>query len=267
MRVTAASLEEIERYALQGWLDAAVKCTSSTVNWKAQHVGAAQCFLSSSEPSILVNRVLNIQPDITIDELVEIRELYESAGIARFFLHVIPDVLGADREQLLTAAGYRRYRGWMKFCRGVAGIKPVTSDLSTRRIGTENAADFAAIVGNAFDFQATFQAVIAAVIDDPNWHTYMSFSGATPVGTGGLYIRDGVAYLDFGATHPDYRRRGAQTAVLNTRIRAALDAGCTSIVTMTGEAVPGDEQHSYRNILKAGFEEAYLRENWIPAGA
>ena len=49
-------------------------------------------------------------------------------------------------------------------------------------------------------------------------------------------------------------------------IRAALDAGCTSLVTMTGESVPGDEQHSYRNIERAGFEEAYLRENWIPTG-
>ena len=78
-------------------------------------------------------------------------------------------------------------------------------------------------------------------------------------------MKDGIGYLDFGATHPDYRRRGSQTGVLNTRIRDALDAGCTSIVTMTGEAVPGDDQHSYRNIARAGFSEAYLRENWIPA--
>ena len=50
-------------------------------------------------------------------------------------------------------------------------------------------------------------------------------------------MKDGVGYLDFGATHPDFRRRGGQTALLNTRIKAALDAGCSSIVTMTGEAV------------------------------
>ncbi len=29
---------------------------------------------------------------------------------------------------------------------------------------------------------------------------------------------------------------------------------------MTGEAVPEDPQHSYSNILRAGFSEAYLRE-------
>ena len=94
----------------------------------------------------------------------------------------------------------------------------------------------------------------------------MSFDRDIPAGTGAMYMRDGMAYLDFGATHPDFRRRGAQTGVLNTRIRDAFAAGCTMIVTMTGEAVPGDEQHSYKNIIKAGFKESYLRENWIPAG-
>jgi len=28
--------------------------------------------------------------------------------------------------------------------------------------------------------------------------------------------------------------------------------------------VNDNEQHSYRNIKRAGFSEAYLRENWIP---
>jgi hypothetical protein len=33
---------------------------------------------------------------------------------------------------------------------------------------------------------------------------------------------------------------------------------------MTGEAVPGDPQHCYSNIMKRGFAETCLRENWIP---
>jgi GNAT superfamily N-acetyltransferase len=78
-------------------------------------------------------------------------------------------------------------------------------------------------------------------------------------------MRDGLGYLDFGATDPAFRRRGSQTALLGARIRDALDTGCHTIVTMTGEAVPGDAQHSYRNIEKAGFVTSYLRENWIPS--
>jgi len=38
---------------------------------------------------------------------------------------------------------------------------------------------------------------------------------------------------------------------------------CRLVVTETGEAVPGDAQHSYKNILKAGFRELYLRENFV----
>jgi len=32
-----------------------------------------------------------------------------------------------------------------------------------------------------------------------------------------------------------------------------------------GTSVPGDPQHSYHNLLKAGFREAYARENLAPA--
>jgi len=231
-----------------------------------QAIGDAHCYRSTTDPSILVNRVLGLGSTgtPTVDQLKEIREFYQDAGVTRFFLHVIPGRLGPDGSALLEAAGYERYRGWMKFSRGVGEVGPVTTDLSIRRIGPDRAAEFASIVGDAFDFTVDFQPAIAALVDDPDWLVYMSFDSNGPAGTGALYMRNGVAYLDFGATHPDFRRRGAQTGVLNTRIRDALDAGCTTIVTMTGEAVPGDEQHSYRNIQKAGLDESYLRENWIP---
>ena len=53
--------------------------------------------------------------------------------------------------------------------------------------------------------------------------------------------------------------------MLSARIRYAFEVGCKTISTTTGEAVPGDPQHSYGNITKSGFEEAYLRENLVPA--
>ncbi|NOR35776.1 MAG: GNAT family N-acetyltransferase [Woeseiaceae bacterium] len=262
-------LETIEHQAFEAWFRAAMAVDSGNFRWTRFRQGDALCYGSATEPSILINRVLNLGSEYkpTLKQLVGIRTIYTNAGISRFFLHVVPEKLGTDYEALLTEAGYEKYRGWMKFERGTGEVGPVTTDLSICRVGPESAADFASIVGNAFDFGAGFQPAIAALANDPNWYLYMSFNGEQPAGTGGLYMKNGVAYLDFGATHPDFRRRGGQTGVLNTRIQAALDAGCSSIVTMTGEAVPGDEQHSYSNIQRAGFEEAYLRENWIPAGS
>ena len=268
MAAVAAS-EFIERQAFMGWFNAVSKLDLTGVNWAIVQIGDALCSVSPSEPSILVNRVLGlgIQAPPKLEHLIEIRNLYAKAGVGRFFLHVVPELLGPDRDDLLTEAGYEKYRGWMKFSRSPGEIREAKSDLSVRRIGTEDADDFASIVAHGFDFEPGFEPALAALVNNSNWQVYMTFDGDVAAGTGALYMRDGTGYLDFAATHPEFRRRGAQSLVLSERLGHAFDAGCTSIVTMTGEAVPGEEQHSYRNIEKSGFVAAYLRENWIPAGS
>jgi GNAT superfamily N-acetyltransferase len=259
------SAESVEYQALVAWFDAAKAHTST--DWAMHEVGDATCFVSPDEPSILVNRVLGLGSESTptTEQLIAIRRIYTSAGVNRFFLHVLPDALGPGGEERLAEAGYEKYRGWMKFARGEGPVREATTDLVIREIGRDAAADFASIAGNAFDFGASFQPAIAAIVDAPGWRVFMSFDDGTPAGTGALFVSDGLGYLDFGATDPAFRRRGSQTALLGARIRDALDTGCHTIVTMTGEAVPGDAQHSYRNIEKAGFVTSYLRENWIPS--
>lgn len=259
--------EDIERQALLGWYEAASKTSMPEYDWRIERIGDALCSVSSTEPSILINRVLGLgsEAQLTFEQLVSIRTLYADAGVSRFFLHVVPGRLGPDGEKLLTESGYEKYRGWMKFVRGPGDLPSAKSDLTVRRIGAEDAADFAKIAAPAFDITAKSEPAIAALANDSHWHLYVSFDGDRPAGTGAIYIRGEVAYTDWAATHPDFRRRGSQSVILRARIREALDAGCTTIVTMTGESVEGDPQHSYKNILKAGFSEAYLRENWIPS--
>jgi GNAT superfamily N-acetyltransferase len=261
--------ETIELQALVAWFESASRLDLPGFDWELKQIGDALCSVSATEPSILINRVLGLgsQNAPTLEQLGEIQRLYRDAGVSRFFLHVVPQMMGPVTEKLLIDAGFRRHRGWMKFARGRADADPVNTDLTIRQIGPDEAADFAAIVAPAFDMTPVCQPTLAALANDPNWHLYMSFDGTRPAGTGAVYIQGHAAYTDWGATHPDFRRRGSQTAILNTRIRKALNAGCATIITMTGEAVPGDPQHSYTNILKMGFSEAYLRENWIPANS
>jgi GNAT superfamily N-acetyltransferase len=262
-----SDLEWIEQQAMLAWHAAATAAKLPGYDWRIVEIGDALCSVSSTEPSILVNRVLGLGSHgaPTREQLIEIRQLYRDSGISRFFLHVVPDHVGPNREELLTAAGYRRHRGWMKFTRGPGDIREPHTDLHVRRAARADAADFAAIVAPAFDMSPQCEPAIAALADDPDWRLYMTTAGERAAGTGALYLRDGIGYLDFGSTHPDFRCRGGQTALLSARLRDAFDQGCHTVVTMTGEAVPGDPQHSYGNILKAGFAEAYLRENWIPA--
>jgi len=68
------------------------------------------------------------------------------------------------------------------------------------------------------------------------------------------------------ATRPSHRRQGAQIALLLARIEAAAALGAEALYTETGAADDGEGPGpSYRNILRAGFRESYLRPNWRSA--
>jgi hypothetical protein len=261
------AIERAETRALIAWHAAFVDARVAGYDWRIEAVGDALCSVCASDPSILMNRVLELGSSASPSEeqLCEIRRVYADAGIDRFFLHVVPERKDRRSENLLAAAGYEKYRGWMKFVRGDGSLRSVQTDLDVRPVGLEHGSAFAAIAIPAFDMLPGSSPVVALLPGVKGQQAFMSFQGDQPAGTGAVFIDGDVAALDWGATHPDFRRRGGQTAVLGARILYALEHGCRLICTMTGEAVPGDPQHSYSNIRKNGFEEAYLRENWIPS--
>jgi GNAT superfamily N-acetyltransferase len=82
--------------------------------------------------------------------------------------------------------------------------------------------------------------------------------------TGVLSMHEGVALLAGASTRPAFRRRGAQTALLAARLRAAREAGCDLAMMC---ARPGSDSH--RNAERRGFRVAYTRIKWrlFPDGA
>lgn len=155
-------------------------------------------------------------------------------------------------------------RGWQKFSRGRESVPEPKTDLSIRKIGEDDAAASASILSDAFELGDAVRPWLQLLPTRERWHIFMAFDGDTPAGTGALYIDGDTAWTDFGATSPAFRRRGCQSSLLRHRLQYALDHGCKQIFTCTGEEVPGDPQHSYSNILKAGFKEEYVRFNLAP---
>lgn len=258
-----AQAEAAEQRALISWYNAAKAVRADGFNWHVLEIGDAICSVSASDPSILINRVFGLGSSGPpgVDQLKDIRALYEEAGVGRFFLHVIP---GKCDPATLEAAGFENYRGWMKFIRSTENRPEPKSNLDVREIGPEHADEFARIAGSAFDFLPSSFPVVAKVVGARGYRSFMTFDGDTPAGTGVVYVDGEAGVFDFGATDPGFRQRGGQSAVLAARVSCAAEMGCRNLFTMTGEAVPDDPQHSYSNILRAGFEEAYLRENWVP---
>jgi hypothetical protein len=78
-----------------------------------------------------------------------------------------------------------------------------------------------------------------------------------PVAAGALAIHDGVALLAGASTIREWRHRGAQRALLESRLAFASSAGCDLAMIC---AAPGSE--SQRNAERQGFRIAYTRMKW-----
>ena len=263
--------EAIERAALEDLHAAASPELRRRLGLEARDQGGAFVSVAAALPAsaIVVNRALGLglaapASEETVDAIVA---TYRAAGAARYFVHLHPDARPAEIGAWLEARGLERTRGWQKFVRGHEPVPEPATDLAIREVGPEHARDFAAIVCDAFDLGEAAVPWLAALPGRARWHVFMSFEGETPAGAGALFLEGDRAWTDFGATAPAFRRRGSQSALLRRRLRFALDRGCREIFTCTGEEVPGDPQHSYANILKAGFREDYLRANHAPPKA
>ena len=257
--------EWIEVQAHRALYDSASNELKRELGLKLEDINGILCSVSSVEPSILINRcfVTNTEALTNITTLEAVKALYADSGIGEFFMHV-PKYTQQCRDNL-EKAGMKKSRGWMKFSRNTSPAVARNADLDIRKIGPEHAMDFARIVVTCFDLKESSVPLIAGIVNHPRYHIYMGFDGDTPAATGGFFITKGIAHCEYAATRREFRGRGFQGAILARRINDAIEMGATVLYTETGEAVPGDPQHSYSNILRYGFKEFYLRENWVPA--
>lgn len=87
--------------------------------------------------------------------------------------------------------------------------------------------------------------------------SFLSELDGEPIATGALSICEGVALLAGASTVPEGRRRGAQLALLESRLSHAVEQGCDLAMMC---ALPGSA--SQRNAERQGFRIAYTRVKW-----
>lgn len=86
---------------------------------------------------------------------------------------------------------------------------------------------------------------------------YLAEIDERPVAAGSLLIYDDVGLLAGASTIPEFRRRGAQGALLTDRLNFAADLGCRYAMIVAG---PGSQ--SQKNAQANGFQIAYTRTKW-----
>lgn len=184
-----------------------------------------------------------------------------------FYVPLAETAGSARARGLLESRRYERGYAWMKFIRDAhpprfsppAGVEVVTV--------TDETEPFGMIAATGFGLPPWASALFANLPRKPGWHCYLARVEDEASACAAMFIQNGMAELGIAATLEPARGRGCQTALLHRRITDAGAAGCHTLSVKTGERTPGHPSTSYGNILRAGFEETYLRPNWQPPAA
>jgi hypothetical protein len=170
-------------------------------------------------------------------------------------------------EAALTRAGYEKGYDWMRFVRDAHPPRfEVAADVEVVELdGSDEDAPFGSIAALGFGLPAWVASLFAPLPALPDWRCYLALLDGEPQACAAMLVDGEIAELGIAATLEGGRRRGCQLALLRRRIEDAAAAGVRTLFVETGARVPNRPSTSYGNILRAGFEEAYLCPGWIDA--
>ncbi len=212
----------------------------------------------------LFNRVIGLGVGTRADDALidTVLASYERRGQTEFVLEVTGASEPADlREQLaargLVDSGHRQAKTWQTPARyDGPGMDAVVA------LGPDDADEFAQVNMLAWGVPAFLAVWFGATLFADDFRHFGVKVDGRIVSTGAMYVSDGIAWLGFGATLPEHRGRGMQTAVLARRVHEAAVLDCHIVHSETAAHTAGHHNPSLANMLKVGFEHAYEKEWW-----
>ena len=207
---------------------------------------------------------LGIFEETTSEQLDEIEAFYRDREAPVF--HEVSPLTDPSLMPLLNDRGYRPIELTTVMFREIGGFIDDRADrnpkLTTRIIEPDEVELWARTSADGWrpehealgEFMYNFGSISARC---SGAYPYIAEAEGRAVATGMLFVYDDVCMLAGASTVPNGRRQGAQNALLNDRLKFAVQKGCK--LALMG-AAPGSQ--SQRNAQKNGFSVAYTRTKW-----
>ncbi|MEW1569389.1 GNAT family N-acetyltransferase [Streptomyces sp. NPDC093509] len=136
--------------------------------------------------------------------------------------------------------------------------------LTVGPVAPDEAAEWADVMPRAMGVpHQGMQDMAAASVVRAGWHPFAVRESGSIIATATLRVQGQVGSLFAGCTLTEARGRGAQSALIAARIRAAQNEGCRWLVVETFDEPAGTHNSSYHNLIRSGFKLQYTRRNWI----
>ena len=235
--------------------------------------GSALALGIRQDPSRFFNRAggFGVGEPITEDVVAQVCGFYREQGVSQGAFMIAPSLLPSDWAS--TAAKWNLTKGSRFVKLGcdvetaaaaadrVAALDP---GLRVGPVESHHACEWATAMMTTFGFTTSAMTDMAAsCVGKPNWRQYAVWEGERIIAVGSTFVHGDGADMFGGATLPEARGRGAQSALLTIRARAAQAAGCRWLVAETGAEGPGEHNTSLHNMLRVGFEPLYERVTWL----
>lgn len=198
-------------------------------------------------------------------QLDAIEHFFTSRGAP--VIHEVSPLAGVDTFAALAQRGYRPVElssvMFLTITNDVAAIT-VNPRISVRAITRDEAGLYASVSARGWSESTEVQAFIdgfARTSVDYALCIVAEIDG-TAIATAALFRWDGVGLLAGASTVPEGRRQGAQSALLDWRLRHLAGHGCDLAMMC---AAPGSA--SQRNAERNGFRIAYTRVKWQRHGS
>ena len=242
-------MHELERISLDAYL--------SVYGPGAIAVAGASCLRAPhARDSPMLNLVDGLGVDGPVDE-ARLDDALAAMGDTSFYVAVSPSA-DASLDGLLEARGLEPGWGWMLFERPPSPASSVETELRIVEVDAGTLDAWAGVVATAYGLPDDTLPWFAAIPETTAWHAFVALEGDEPAAAAAVWIEDHAAYFGMAGTLPEHRGKGGQGALFAVRIERALAAGCTMLVTETGELRDGSPSSSYRNIRRYGFEERHV---------
>jgi len=267
MRVTREQALELERIEMAAWRDVHAAATSddrAALAIRSRDLADAFVMSSDREESLLANRVigLGLHAPVTGDTLDELVAHYRGR-VPGFAINLSPFAEPATLQGPFAERGFATFFHHLKWWRDAATYEAPATLLRIRHATADDAAMWAQLAAQVFDWSAPHAGWSARVIGREGWWHGFALDRGIPIGVAAAYVHDGAAWLGFAGTLASHRRQGAQSALLAARIAYVRAAGARVLTLETAPDWPDVPGESLRNAARAGFHPAYERPSWI----
>lgn len=206
----------------------------------------------SEFPSMSLDRVfwLTLARKLEAADIDAARRAACELDLPRIFVWLAPWAWDDQVERMLNDAGARpqphiRYLTLAREARAFAPARP--SSLTVRHL---TSADAGPVLTQTFGWYASPDTLRSVELGHAEFCA--AFDGDRPVAVAQLKIDGEFAYLGGAMTHPDFRNRGAQSALIAARVARTESAGARWCISETNTAAT----ISLNNLVRCGFGAA-----------